>query len=454
MSLKSVSEKLLEIKQTSSTNAKISLLSKSLLNDEVFKHVIKLMYNDDLHYKVNKLPPFSPVKGAFSAKPSNEKLFNFLEKLAEQKGASNADKLNLARLASMDKESFEVVKRIVNKDAKCGFGGKTINKAYPDLLFLMPYCRCSTAKKKMSNIDYKTGAVGQEKADGMFANIIIDTDGGVLFRSRNGNIVHQLDHLKDFFHRTPKEYRDTVYMGEFLICIGGKILPRKTGNGILNSCLQNAADQDKAKHAIVKLWDAVPQKQFWAGSSEIAYKYRLGRTSKFVKEMKMIQLFDKGNDSFLVDLIQSKMLHSLEEAQSFYKGLRLQGKEGAIVKNIHAKWKDHTSPNQVKMKACKDAELRIISWRKGKEDTKWANCMGSVQLESEDGLIQVSISGFTDKEHYDDWNAKIGKVVTIEYDGIITDKSRPGVYSLYLPRNLEMRPERTYADTYKDLKNR
>lgn len=453
MSLKSIHENLMDIKETASTNSKISLLTE-YLSEDVFRLVIKLMYADNLHYKVNKLPPFISRTGAFSEKPLTSDLLEFLEQLAEQKGASNADKMELARLSSIDVETYEVVKRIINKDAKCGFGGKTINKAWPNLIFLMPYCRCSTAKKKMGNIDYEQGVIGQEKADGMFVNIIIDEYGGVLLRSRNGNIVHQLDHLKEFFHTTPKEYRDTVYMGELLICINSKILPRKTGNGILNSCLQNAADQDKAKHAIVKLWDAVPQKQFWKGTSEIAYKYRLGRVSKFVKEMKKRSLFIDGNDGLLVNLIKSKMLHSLEEAQTFYKELRQNGKEGAIVKNLIAKWKDHTSPDQVKMKNVSDAELRVVSWKYGKEDTRFSECMGSVQLESDDGLVKVSVSGFKDKERLLDWDERIGKVATLEFEGLITDKNRPDIYSLYLPQNLEMRPDRSDTDTLKDLKKR
>jgi len=443
MSLKQIHKTLTEIKSTSSSNSKIELLSSSLQNSE-FRLVITLMYDDFLHFKVNKLPPFVSQDGAFAEKSTTTEIFSFLNKLSNQKGASNSDKMELARLASIDAETYEVVKRIVNKNAKCGFAGKTINKAYNDLLFLMPYCRCSTEKNKMHNIDYVQGAIGQEKADGMFSNIIISNTCDSLIRSRNGNIVHQMEHLHEFFKSFPKKYWDTVYMGELLIMIGGAILPRQTGNGILNSCLQNAAEQGKAGHAIVKLWDAVPQKDFWAGKCDIAYKYRLGRASMLTKEMNNKNL----------SLIQSKMLHSLDDAQTFYKKLRLDGKEGAIVKNIHAKWKDHTSPDQVKMKNVSDIELRIVGWKYGKKDTKFWDCMGSVQLESDDGLIKVSVSGFKDKERVLNWDEREGKVATLEYDGLIKDKSRPGIHSLYLPRNLEMRPDRSYTDTLKDAKSR
>lgn len=441
INLKSVHEKLANIKGTSSTNAKISLLSK-YLTDTKFRQVIKLMYDDSKHFKVKQLPKFGVLKNSLFRE---ENLFKFLDKLAKQKGTSNVDKDQLAELASINKETYDVVKRIINKDAKCGFGGKTINKAYLDLLFLMPYCRCSTAKNKMHNIDYSQGAFAQEKADGMFVNLIIDKKGGILFRSRNGNIVHQLDHIKKFLMKTPKKFRNTVYMGELLIQKDGKILPRKEGNGVFNSCIQNTADPRDLKCAIIKLWDAVPYTKFFEGDCDIVYKTRFIRTKKFIKSM---------GETLLLGQIRSTIVYSLEEAEAFYKKLRKAGKEGAIVKNLHAKWKYHTSPDQVKMKNVSDAELRIVGWKYGKEDTKFEKFMGSVQLESDDKLIKVSVSGFNDEEHYKDWNVELGQIATIEYDALITDKNRPGIYSMYLPRNLELRPDRSDTDTLKDLKTR
>jgi len=439
MSLKKIHSYLQLIRDTPGTNDKISLLSEMLEKDAVFKRVITLMYDSTKHFKVNRLSKFIPGQNH-----SNMDLFEFLEILAKQAGTNNSDKLHLTKLASTDKETYEVVTRIINKDAKAGFSGKTINKAMPGLVFLMPYMRCSTEKSKIGNIDFENGAMGQEKADGAFVNVIIQKNGDVVFRSRNGKVFHQLNHLTKLFKKAPKNYRKTVYMGELLVLVKGKILPRKTGNGILNSCLQNAADHDMAKHVIMKLWDAVPLKDFYAGYSGIRYKYRFSRVKKLTQAI---------GHSF-IDVLPSTVLYSLKEAQVFYKQLRNEEKEGAIIKNPFGIWKNNTSPDSVKMKNVEDAELRIVSWRKGKKDTKWEHKMGSVQLESEDKLINVSVSGFTDEEHEDNWNNHIGKIATIEFESIITDKSKPGKYSLYLPRNLELRPDRDTADTYKEIKNR
>jgi len=448
INLKSVHEKLSNIKNTSSTNTKISLLTE-YLTDKKFRRVIKLMYDDSKHFKVNKLPKFQKeVKATLLSGNKDVNLFTFLDKLAAQKGTSNYQKDILFNLSSVNIETYEVVKRIINKDAKCGIGGKSINKACPDLLFLMHYCRCSTAKNKMHNIDYSQGAFAQEKADGMFVNIIIDKKGNVVLKTRNGRIINQLDHLIKFFKKTPKKFKNTVYMGELLIKKDDKIWSRQAGNGVFNSCIQNTADPDDTKYAIIKLWDAVPYDQFFAGASEIDYKSRFIRCKKFIRKMSNIQ------PNTLLGQIRSKIVYSLAEAEAFYRKLRKEGKEGAIVKNLIAKWKDHTSPDQVKMKNISDAELRVVSWNYGKEDGKFAECCGSVNMETEDGLIKVAVSGMSDEEHNWDWDERVDKIAGIEYERIISDKNKPGVWALYLPQFVEMRPDKTYADTYKDLKTR
>ena len=449
INLKSVHEKLLKIKATASSNMKVALLIE-YLTDTKFRRVIKLMYSDDLHFKVNELQKFKHKvkKATLLSGNADKNLFDFLDELTAQKGTSNYQKWVLFNLASVNKETHEVVIRIINKDAKCGIGGKSINKACPDLLFLIPYCRCSTAKMKMGNINYPTGAFAQEKADGMFVNIIIDKKGGVVFRSRNGNIIHQLDHLKKFLKHMPKKFKNTVYMGELLIQKNGEILSRKTGNGILTSCIHNTADPKDAKCAIIKLWDAVPYKKFFAGACAIEYKVRFIRVKMFIQTMSNIE------PNTILGQIRSTIVYSLKEAEIYYKKLRNEGKEGAIVKNLTALWKDHTSPDQVKMKNVSDAELRIVGWKHGKKDTRFSNCMGSVQLESDDELIKVSVSGFTDEEHYDDWDKYIGKIATLEYERLSSDRSKPGMYSLYLPQNLEIRSDRSDTDTLQDLKTR
>ena len=447
MSLKSVYDKLMEIKKTSSTNQKVELL-KTHLQETEFRTVIQLMYDSSKHYKIKVLPRMiKPKKDLFSEdnKTTNEDIFAFLNKLAKQKGTSDQDKKELAKLSSIDPETYKVVQMIVRKDAKCGFSQKLINKASPGLIFIIPYCRCSTAKNKRHTIVWEDEVFVQEKADGMFVNIVIKND-EIILRSRNGNEIHQLDHIKDWIKKYHKSKSDIVYMGELLIQQNKKTLPRKAGNGILNSCIQNTANPEMAKGAIVKLWDAVLYEDWLKSECDWEYKKRWSVVVYFVNNV------DPTRKIF--SLIRTRLVKTEKEADDFYKEIRKKGGEGTILKKITALWKNHTSPDQIKEKNVSEAELRIIGWSYGEKDTKYEKLLGSLQCESDDGKIKVSISGFTDDQRKLDWDQEIGTIVSIEYESLISDKKREGVYSLYLPRYDELRYDRNDTDTLEDVLKR
>jgi len=444
MSLKEVYYNLDKIRGTASTLLKQDLL-RDYLQDDTFKKVITLMYDDSLHFKVKALPAMKKQKPSLlDTESTNEELFSFLDTLAEQRGVNNEDKNKLAKLASIDQETQTVVKYIINKDAKGGFSGKTINKAYPNLITLIPYCRCSTAKSKEDTFVYEEGIIEQEKADGMFVNIIFD-DKYSLMRTRNGNQVYQLDLIENFLKGANSAFGHTVYMGELLIKANGRILPRKTGNGILNSCLQGTADPSKTPYAVIKLWDAVPYDDFWKGKCNIPYKNRLSRVTKFVKSM---------NNKDLLSMIDTRMVYSKKESAKFYHEMRSQGKEGTIGKKQNMLWSFTTSVDAIKHKNVSVAEVRIVGWSYGKEGTKYEKCMGSIQCETEDSLVQFSMSGFSDAERLEDWDAKIGKICSVFYESVISSEGRQGIKSLYLPQFDELRPDRSYADTFEDLETR
>ena len=463
MSLKSVYDKLVELSDTPSTNEKVELL-KEFLKDELFLKVVRFALNGDMKYHIKKLPPANSL--AFGEK-SNDAIFKQLSFLASQTGASNADKNKLASCAGIDDETYEVVKRICTKDLKCGVSAKLVNKARPGTVNTVPYMRCST-DKKIGNITYE--AIIQEKADGMFVNVMINKKGQIKIITRNGKVVHQLGYLKKVIRvgrgLPPRRisrnktlttnygilnnsFRDNfvsrVYTGELLVRKNGKILPRKTGNGILNSCIHGTANPKDAKCVILRLWDSLPLKAFYDGYYSVVYNTRLFETSQFVRAV---------NDTEFVDMVMTKRVNSYEEAHDFYAKIRKAGGEGAILKNLNAVWKDHTSPNMVKMKNVEEAELVIVGWEPGKEGSKYEMCMGALRCESSCGKLKVSIgSGFSDEEREADWDLAIDSIITVEFESVIKDKNRKS-YSLFLPRFKEVREDRDTADTLEEIMER
>ncbi len=469
MSLNTVLDKLHKLAKTSSTKNKKKLL-KDFLQDDLFLKVVKATADQLYHYNINMLPKFENGLGT-----SIDDIFNQLHVLSKKKGASDADKLKLAQSASIDNETWEVVQIIVKKNLRCGISGKTINSVRPGTVTLVPYCRCSSAK----NIHrIKVPAFAQCKADGMFANNVCSPDNETIFLTRNGSIVRQLGKLRSRIKNVLVNYPNGVVpMGELVVVRDGKILDRQTGNGILNQCIQGTALQEDADGVIFRIWDVIGYKEFWAGNDITPYGKRLSLTEEFVKAV----------DHPSVTVVYTEVINSIEEGREFYNKMRVNGEEGAVLKNKGAIWKFYTSLEQVKMKNEVDIELEIVDWYCGDSGKKYEKCLGGITLRSRCGKLITNVgSGFSDKmrgyfpvdkdykyatpmcgivnsdglgQYIDGnkathalnvWDNMKGSIVTITCESVIKDKNK-GAYSCFLPRFVEIRLERDDADSLKEI---
>jgi len=441
MSLRDVHQKLCCVANTSSTKEKVVLL-REFLEDKLFLQTVKFALSGDMKYHINKMPRYKPSL----RKGTVVDIFTILKNLSNQPGASDADKQNLSNIASIDKDTYEIVNRICNGDLKCGASAKLVNKAKAGTVNTVPYMRCST-DKKIGNIQYP--AIIQEKADGMFVNIMINLKGQIKIITRNGKTVWKLKRLKRAIRwafKSPK-FWGMVFNGELLVRKNGKILDRKTGNGILNSCIHGTVSKEDAECIVFKCWDCIPLKKFYNGYDETPYLSRLETVKDFVKCVKL-----KAKN--IVDLVVTKQVENYKEAKAFYDWIRELGGEGAVLKNIYVEWKDHTSQNQVKMKNVFDAELRVIAWNTGKKGSKYSAMLGALACETKCGKLKVSVgSGFSDEDRAQNPAYWLDKIITVEFESVIKDKKKK-TYSLFLPRYVERRLDRSYADTLEEVQKR
>lgn len=126
MSLKPVLEALDNIGAHSARKDKERLIGQYL--DEIgkdFRQVIYYTYDSLLRFKTTRVFFTQGVKSR------TRDIFSVLSTLASQPGASNKDINTLSIISSIDKETVEVVKRIINKDLRCGVGIKTFKKFIP-----------------------------------------------------------------------------------------------------------------------------------------------------------------------------------------------------------------------------------------------------------------------------------------------------------------------------------
>ena len=449
VSLKDVHQKIQTISKTSSTLEKIDLLRKYLLTDPLFRIVIKAAYMQTVKYNVKSFPDYKQVgfcdRGWKFVLP-------ILKQLASQQGADNAIKQKLFQAASIDRETYSVVERICNKDLKGGFGGILINKAVPGTVKLISYMRCSTSKF-LHKINYP--ALGNCKADGAFANLVIENGNRVTFITRSGRVVKCLQHLKSMIKNPPpgkmgmrkgidhdklNMCSNHVYQGELRVWNeDGTIMSRKAGNGIINECIHGTVDPEIAKRIFYTAWDCVTIPEFQNGYSE-----RVFRTREFVAR----SFVDTVGSKF-IQYIKSQVVNSEEEAFLFYRKLRSEGEEGAIIKNYNGIWEDNQSGSHdcIKIKHSFECELKVVGWNYGTKGGKWEHTVGSIQCESECGKLKVNISGLLDEEREWEWDLMIGTIVTVEAESVIESKSKKGVYSLYTPSFVEVREDRAEADS-------
>jgi ATP-dependent DNA ligase len=260
----------------------------------------------------------------------------------------------------------------------------------------------------------------------------------VEYRSRNGKEIQLLGNLdKDFI--TLAGDVDCVFDGELLVVEGDKILDRQTGNGILNKANKGTISVEEASKVRATIWDVIPYLYFIDGECNTPYG----------KRFDSLQLLMKKAPS-KVFLVQSNEVQNMEEANVLFDRYLSAGLEGIILKDKASIWEDKRSKGQIKFKGELECDLKIVGVEEG--TGKYAGMLGAVLLESSDSVIKVRAgSGFSDDQRKTLWGENIvDKIAAIKYNMRI--KNKVGEESLFLPIVLEIRDDKTEADSSKDIK--
>lgn len=425
---------LVELENMSSDNGKESILNRALDNP-TFVKTVQYALSQGWTYNISELELSSSPEVNVTA----ETVFNFLDYMRERGGATVAEKRRLSDIASYSEETFIVVSRIISKDLRCGIGAKTINNIRPETCFEVPYQRCSS-ESKIAKIKYP--ALIEKKADSMFSYSRVAreigkflTRGGIYFDVPNKLLI---DELRGFCAGD-----DLVTVGELQVLsrLNGKVLSRKIGNGILNSIIQGTATQEQIDRVVYDIWDVIPYENF------IQRHYNVNIIHRFQDVLRRIQFVE----GYVIDAIPHKFVSSEKEAREFYSLMRSKGFEGAILKNFNGYWKVNESTDQVKLKNRSTAEFIIIDAYYGKKGKKNAHILGGITVKSScGGIISNCGGGFSDKERelgVDWWKEQIGKIVSIEYESVIDDKTARNTKKLYSPGFVEIRHDKNEADT-------
>lgn len=338
-------------------------------------------------------------------------------------------------------ESGELFKMLLLKDIRAKIGVTLVNKVWPNLCVDVPYMRCSLPdEKNLKKFKEAEAFIVQTKGDGMFASLVLDSTSSerVKLFTRNGNkfpfgfAEYLADGLDDDKH---------VYEGELICFRGTEMLSRKKGNGILNSVMQEG-EMPAGISVRYYVWNRVDTYCWKNGKESNVY------IDLFNSLVDTVRLCNPKN----IDLIDYKIVHSLEEAYKFNNEQLAKGLEGSIIKTLTHKWKNGTSSECLKLKLAVDIDLIVedIEEATGKD----AGCAGRIRARSSCGVLETGINCVGEFAHrkfvFENKEQYIGKVFTCTANDIIDNELKPSKKSLFLGRSdlyNDVRHDKTQADS-------
>lgn len=453
----SVLEILNQIASTSSKNEKQAILEENSSNDTL-KTMLKLCLDSGVVFGIKQIP--EPIE--VQEKITLDTAMRDLSLLTERVVTGHKARDFLANtLGALNEDDATVLRKIILKKPDCGISESTVNKAFGAGFILdEPYMRCSLVDEKtIKNIkSFNTlgYAIAEVKMDGQYLNSIV-VNGNLTCTSRSG-LVHDFLGMKDDDMLTlaknvqqndPRFSSGVVFHGECLVLDeDGNILPRTTGNGIV----QKAGKVDKngdphisineAMRVVFVLWDVIPydayQRRIWEG---VERKERRTILETAIKDL----------DSEHVRMVKYRKCSSLDEAFDFNSEMMSLDEEGSVLKCEHGIWKAHTSPTQLKMKMRMEVDLKIVGFNEGIGKRK--GMLGSLILESADGLITVCCgTGFKEKDaewtfqRIWDSRAELLNCICCIETTEITKQKKTGALSLFIPSFVEFRFDKTQYD--------
>jgi DNA ligase-1 len=408
---------------------KLTSLTGKALQD--FQDIAVLTMSPSIDFFVRKYPRVESHKGSLSLMDAVQQLNNLSSRILTGNAAIH---FLTALDEQLSEDDAEVLNRIISRDLKCGVSHKTINKIWPGLIYEHPYMRCSGLNQK-SLAHIKKPCFSQTKEDGLYIDITVES-GKVTYRTRNGSFIQLSDHTRDTY--LAANANNYVLQGEALVIdpVTGEYLARTAGNGYLNS------DSIDPSLVAFVLWDMVPLSDYKKKLCKVEYSNRLGALTKVI---------DNAPKESLLRLVDTKVIKSTEEIIAHFKEKLLAGKEGTVIKNMKGHWKPGTSKDQIKCKVEFDVELEVVGIKEG--TGKNVGRLGALLCQSSDGKVQVSAGGgYKDEDRVKLYTEDmIGKIITVRSNDIVQNQSNLEVYSLFLPRFIEVRNDKTEADSYERI---
>lgn len=335
-------------------------------------------------------------------------------------------------------EQRKMLAKILTKRVNIGIGAKLINKALGKSL--VPDPSLMLAQDDESEISKWPTIVVEEKYDGVRVIALIK-EGSVSYFTRS-------------FNELPGRCLQKI-TGELLSLIEGVTLPasgifldgeltdlnRKSVSGKVTQMLKGNPQDSIGDDMLYNIFDVEDSSTLDRGKGD----------SPFYDRRALLSLMFANKPLSSLVLASSIMTDDHSLIHKRYKEIVELGGEGVIVKSPNHIYECKRSKSWIKIKEVNDCDLIIKGWYPG--EGKREGFIGGLICEDSSGEVKVKVgSGFTEddlKGLSADPDSLVGKVVAVQYNVVINDKS--GGWSLFLPRFVEVREDKDEADDMRGL---
>jgi hypothetical protein len=451
-----------EIANESSTNEKMAILSK-YKDNELLKRVLYLANSKRIKFYIKQIPEYTKYDG--NPTTTLARSLELLLQITDRSLVGNNLRADLSLLLSLSEpDDAYIIERIIDKDCKIGMGTSNMNKVFPKLIEDTPYMGAKSFSEELARKIFtkksKYGHYSQLKMDGRYCNAIVRS-GDVELESRQGEPTTIAGAL---FLTELTQFDDCVLNGELTI----KGITRYESNGIIASLVsigkKKVDGQDVTKEIAAfeekhgdyqaaldsirfTVWDMITIDEYFAAKSSRTYTERWGKLWATLN-------IDSSIACTMIETVETKMVHTYEEAIQHFQDMLAKGEEGTILKSGDGAWKDGKPNWQVKMKLEMDVDLKIVGFNLGTKGTKNENVISSVTAESSDRLVRTRPQGMDEKlMQYvtDNQDKLLGTILEVKCSGLSSDSS--GNYALLHPVFKGLRTdEKTVADSLEDIK--
>lgn len=453
-----------ELKATRSRNEKESILKREIDNEEL-KDFFRLALNPFINFFQKKKFIFENSQvSTVTLKDGMAVLETQISKRVVTGGAAISVINEILRGSTT--EDAIVLQHILQKESGCDLGGATINKIWSKLIPTFPTLLATAYDEKLAaKLNWERGVYSQLKSDGLRVNLVIDEEGIVKAYSRAGNELNffgMFDFLGD-------HVQGVVIDGELLtVKPDGKFNNRQTSNGICSKAIKNTMSLSEAETLHMTSWDMIPLADFRAEKSAIEYSERFENLDIFVHTIPK---------NIRISLIESKIVHSIDEAQEHYVEAIGRGEEGTMNKDMDMLWEDARSKKQLKLKSEHTGDFVIKGYKDGVG--KFTGLMGSLIIATSDDKLEANMSGYSIKLRCEitanlqnrevsytmvednkevvyvakpgDCDIDIGTIIECMYNQKIKARNTE-IWSVFLPRFKQTRNDKTVANTLEEIK--